>query len=89
MNYSRGSIVKPKFDGPKTLTPSLMDLQENSKQGDDYEVITHFLPFNQASQNEMKGTVKDTESPTSRGIDNAIVRKFTNETFELESTETK
>ena len=38
----------------------------------------------------MKGTGKDTESPTSRGhIDNAIVRKFTNETFEIESNEHK
>ena len=89
-NYSRGSIVKPKFEGGKTtLTPSLMDLHENSKQGTDYEVITSFLPFNQVSQGEINRTLKDTESPTSRGIDNAIVRKFTNETFEIESNENK
>ena len=35
----------------------------------------------------MKGTGKDTESPTH--VDNAIGRKFTNETFEIESNEHK
>ena len=55
-----------------------MDLHENSKQETDYEPMTSFLPLSKLSQ----GAFKDEGSPRSRA-DQAIVRKFTNETIEL------